>query len=135
MAVDAVTGTARWTYDAHVNHGGNWGDFATRGVSTWVDPRAAAGAPCQRRIYLSTIDARIIALDAKTGAACAGFGAGATIDLRHALHNTPFEAEEYQLTSPPAVINGMIVSGSSVADNNRTNAASGEVRAFDARTG
>jgi quinoprotein glucose dehydrogenase len=29
----------------------------------------------------------------------------------------------------------MIVTGSSVADNNRTNAASGEVRAYDARTG
>jgi quinoprotein glucose dehydrogenase len=33
------------------------------------------------------------------------------------------------------VINGLLVTGSAVADNNRTNAASGEVRAFDARTG
>lgn len=33
------------------------------------------------------------------------------------------------------MVNGLIVSGSAVADNNRTNAASGEVRAFDARTG
>lgn len=32
-------------------------------------------------------------------------------------------------------MNGLIVTGSSIADNNRTNAASGEVRAFDARTG
>ena len=54
---------------------------------------------------------------------------------RRGLHNAPFETAEYQLTSPPAVINGLIVTGSSVADNSRTNAASGEVRAFDARTG
>jgi quinoprotein glucose dehydrogenase len=51
------------------------------------------------------------------------------------LRNTPFEFAEYQLTSPPAVIKGTIVTGSSIADNNRTNAASGEVRAYDARTG
>jgi quinoprotein glucose dehydrogenase len=43
--------------------------------------------------------------------------------------------EEYQLTSPPAVIRDLLITGSSVADNNRVNAASGEVRAFDARTG
>ena len=97
--------------------------------------RAPAGARCRRRIYLGTIDARIIALDARTGAVCAGFGDSGTVYLRTGLHNSPYYAEEYELTSPPAVINGMIVTGSAVADNNRTNAASGEVRAFDARTG
>lgn len=135
IALDPATGKERWTFDAKVDHNGNWGDFANRGVSTWVDPRAATGATCKRRIYASTIDARIIALDAKTGAPCRGFGENGTVSLRRGLRNSPFYTEEYQLTSPPAVINGLIVTGSSVADNNRTNAASGEVRAFDARTG
>ncbi len=135
MALDPATGTARWTYDAKVDRGGNWGDFANRGVSTWVDPRTARTAPCHRRIYLGAIDARIIALDAKTGAPCKGFGNSGTVFLKKALHNSPYYAEEYQLTSPAAVINGLLVTGSSVADNNRTNAASGEVRAYDARTG
>jgi quinoprotein glucose dehydrogenase len=135
IALDPETGRERWTFDAHVDRGGNWGDFANRGVSTWLDARAPLGAVCRRRIYLGTIDARIIALDAKTGAPCHDFGANGTISLKQGLHNSPYYAEEYQLTSPPAVINGMIVSGSSVADNNRTNAASGEVRAYDARTG
>ncbi len=135
IALDPATGREKWTYDAHVDRNGNWGDFASRGVSTWVDPRAAAGAHCKRRIYLPTIDARIVALDSKTGTLCAGFGDKGTVYLRRGLHNSPYYAEEYQLTSPPAVINGLIVTGSSVADNNRTNAASGEVRAYDARTG
>jgi quinoprotein glucose dehydrogenase len=135
IALDPETGAERWTFDAHVDRNGNWGDFANRGVSTWVDPRAPLGAVCRRRIYLGTIDARIIALDAKTGSVCTAFGKQGTVSLREALHNSPYYAEEYQLTSPPAVINGMLVTGSSVADNNRTNAASGEVRAFDARTG
>ncbi|MEP6495698.1 MAG: pyrroloquinoline quinone-dependent dehydrogenase [bacterium] len=135
IALDPLTGRERWTFDGRVDRGGNWGDFASRGVSTWLDARAAVGAACRRRIYLATIDARIIALDAKTGTPCHDFGANGTVSLKHGLHNSPYYAEEYQLTSPPAVINGMIVTGSSVADNNRTNAASGEVRAYDARTG
>jgi quinoprotein glucose dehydrogenase len=77
----------------------------------------------------------ISALDAVTGKPCVGFGRLGTVSLREGLHNAPFEAAEYALTSPPAVINGTIVTGSAVADNNRTNAASGEVRAYDARTG
>ena len=135
IALDPSTGRQLWTYDAHVDRNGNWGDFANRGVSTWVDPTAAAGAPCKRRIYLTTIDARIVALDAKRGTPCATFGEHGVVNLRRGLRNAPYYAEEYQLTSPPAVINGLIVTGSSVADNNRINAASGEVRAFDARTG
>jgi quinoprotein glucose dehydrogenase len=135
IALDPETGAERWSYDARADRGGNWGDFANRGVSTWLDARAPQGGPCRRRIYLGTIDARIIALDARTGVVCRAFGDSGTVNLRKGLRNSPFEFEEYQLTSPPAVINGTIVTGSSVADNNRTNAASGEVRAFDARTG
>ena len=135
IALDPETGKERWTFDARVDRQGGWGDFANRGVSTWFDSRAARGAPCRRRIYLGTVDARIIALDAVTGKLCTGFGRLGTVSLRRGLRNAPFEAEEYALTSPPAVINGTIVTGSAVADNNRTNAASGEVRAYDARTG
>jgi quinoprotein glucose dehydrogenase len=135
IALDPVTGTEKWVYDAKADRGGNWGDFANRGVATWLDPRAAARARCKRRIYLPTIDARIIALDAKTGTPCRDFGDSGTVRLKRGLRNTPYYAEEYELTSPPAVINGLIVTGSSVADNNRTDAASGEIRAYDARSG
>ena len=135
MALDPQTGVPRWTYDAHADRGANWGDFANRGVSTWLDRRAPAGSACRRRIYLGTIDARIIALDSRRGMVCRSFGDNGTVRLEKGLRNAPYYTGEYALTSPPAVINGMIVTGSSVADNNRTNAASGEVRAYDARTG
>ena len=135
IALDPETGKERWSYDARIDRGGNWGDFANRGVSTWLDPGATAGAHCRRSIYLGTIDARIIALDARTGTVCTAFGESGTVHLRRGLRNTPFETEEYELTSPPAVINGVLVTGSAIADNNRTNAASGEVRAYDARSG
>jgi quinoprotein glucose dehydrogenase len=61
IALDPETGRERWTFDAHADRQGGWGDFANRGVSTWLDARAAKGASCRRRIYLGTIDARIIA--------------------------------------------------------------------------
>lgn len=135
VALDPATGKERWKFQVDVDATVGWGDFANRGVSTWVDSRSNSNAACHRRIFANTIDGRIFALDARTGKKCEGFGNNGAIDLRRGLHNAPFETAEYQLTSPPAVIRGLIVSGSSVADNNRTNAASGEVRAFDARTG
>jgi quinoprotein glucose dehydrogenase len=132
IALDPATGKERWSFDPHTDRGMNWGDWANRGVSTWLDAKAPAGAPCKRRIYVGTIDARIFAVDSKTGVPCKGFGENGMISLKRGLRNAPAYKEEYELTSPPAVINGMIVTGSAVADNN---AASGEVRAFDARTG
>ncbi|HEX6575020.1 MAG TPA: pyrroloquinoline quinone-dependent dehydrogenase [Gemmatimonadaceae bacterium] len=134
-ALDPITGKELWTFQADVDATTGWGDFANRGVSTWVDRTTPVTAHCHRRIFANTIDGRIFALDSRTGRKCTGFGTDGVIDLRRGLTNTPFEFAEYQLTSPPAVIRGMIVSGSSIADNNRTNAASGEVRGFDARTG
>jgi quinoprotein glucose dehydrogenase len=135
IALDPITGRERWTYDAKIDVGGHWGDYANRGVSTWVDAAASASATCRRRIYLGTVDAQLIALDARTGKPCRDFGLEGRVNLRRGLYNSPSYLEEYELTSPPAVINGLLVTGSSVADNGRTNAASGEVRAFDARTG
>jgi quinoprotein glucose dehydrogenase len=93
IALDPVTGGLKWDYRTDANRSGNWGDFASRGVSTWLDARAPAGAPCRRRIYLPVIDGRIVALDAKTGKPCTGFGTGGTVRLRDGLHNTPYYAE------------------------------------------
>jgi quinoprotein glucose dehydrogenase len=135
IALDPATGRERWSYDARTPATADFGDPASRGVSTWVDPQAKPSAPCRRRIYLPTLDARIIALDSRTGAPCRNFGRGGTVSLRDDLRNAPSYTGEYELTSPPAVIRGMVVTGSAVADNGRTNAASGEVRAYDARTG
>jgi quinoprotein glucose dehydrogenase len=134
-ALDPTSGTERWTYDAHIDLHGSYGDFANRGVSTWLDTRASVGAVCRRRIYLGTVDARLIALDAATGNACDDFGQHGTVDLTHDLLNAPQELGEYEVTSPPAVIGDLVVVGSSVGDNNRNDAPNGVVRAFDARSG
>jgi len=135
FALDPVTGTTKWKFDAGVPVRSGFGDFTSRGVSSWLDSTTAANSPCHRRIIVATTDARLMALDARTGTPCDEFGDKGTVSLREGLRNAPFEFAEYEVTSPPAVLNGVIVVGSAVADNNRVDAASGEVRAYDARTG
>jgi quinoprotein glucose dehydrogenase len=137
-ALDPATGAERWRYDAGVNPHRGYGDFASRGVSFWRDSRAGAGSPpppCAHRIFAATIDARLVALDATTGKPCADFGAAGVVDLRKGLRVPPDEFQFYEVTSPPAVVGDLVITGSAVADNTNLAPASGEVRAFDARTG
>ena len=135
IALDPVTGRERWRYDARLDRGIGFGDHTSRGVSTWLDPSRPAGAVCRRRIIAATIDAKLLALDAATGRLCEDFGDRGVVDLRVGLRNAPFETAEYEETSPPLVVNDLVVVGSAVADNNRAEAASGEVRAYDVRSG
>ncbi len=129
IALDPVTGKERWSYDSHIDKDAGYGDFANRGVSTW---KSAAG---QRRIFMATIDARLIALDASTGKPCLDFGDNGIVDLRHGLRMARGSYADYEETSPPAIIGNTLVIGSGIADNGWTDMPSGEVRAFDVITG
>ncbi len=129
IALDPIGGKEKWSYRAKLNRDAGYGDFASRGVATWK-PQGGA-----RRIFLPTIDARLIALDASTGKPCTDFGDNGEIDLRHGLRIAPRSFEDYEETSPPAVVGDTVVIGSGIADNGSLSQASGEVRAFDARTG
>ncbi|MED5261677.1 MAG: pyrroloquinoline quinone-dependent dehydrogenase [Myxococcota bacterium] len=132
IALDAETGAERWTYDPGVDTSGMY-ITACRGVSSWVDSRAAEGAACRHRIFSGTLDARILALDAKTGAPCAVFGEGGAIDLRGGVGDV--QPGEYGVTSPPTIVGDRVITGAMVLDNRRTDMPGGVVRAFDARTG
>ena len=85
IALDPVTGAEQWRFDPGVDRGGRFSEVTSRGVSAWRDSRAAADAPCARRIFAATIDARLLALDAVTGRPCADFGAGGTVRLAEGL--------------------------------------------------
>ena len=136
IALDPESGLSRWVYDPQIDRSprGRAFSLTNRGVSTWLDPHAPLAAPCRRRLFVGTADARLIALDARDGRPCAGFGFEGSVDLRVGLRNPP-NPTEYGVTSPPAVLRDMVVVGSSISDDRRAEAASGEVRAFDTRTG
>jgi quinoprotein glucose dehydrogenase len=135
IALDPATGRERWTFDPKVARTIQYGDFASRGVSAWIDDAAPADAPCRLRIFVATPEATLIAVDGKTGQLCQAFGSNGLVDLKTGLRIPPFERAAYTVTSPPVVVNGLVISGSSIADNSRPDLPSGEVRAYDARTG
>jgi quinoprotein glucose dehydrogenase len=134
IALDPGTGVQKWRFDPKISTGTRVANrYNCRGVAYWVDDQAAEGAVCRARIFTNTNDARVIALDAKTGAPCAGFGAGGEIAID--IGEPAAAPGEFQITSPPVVGRGVIVVGSAIGDNRAVDAPRGTVRAFDARTG
>lgn len=133
IALDPTTGGKKWEYDPQIDRAGGYGDgLINRGVATWLDTARNADQACRRRIYEATLDARLIALDAATGAPCADFGQRGEVSLRDVRD---YHLGRYHMTSPPAVIDGLVVVGSAIDDNWSAQMPSGVVRAFDARTG
>ncbi|MFT4248781.1 MAG: glucose/quinate/shikimate family membrane-bound PQQ-dependent dehydrogenase [Pseudomonas sp.] len=93
----------------------------------------AEGGNCQRRLLTNTIDARLIAVDADTGAFCQGFGQDGQVDLKRGLGDAPDPF--YQLTSPPLIAGTTVVVGGRVADNVQADMPGGVIRGFDVITG
>jgi quinoprotein glucose dehydrogenase len=135
IALDPKAGTKLWEFDPEVNLAKSYSEVTSRGVSAWKDPQGKAGQPCRLRIFLGTIDARLIALDGETGKRCADFAASGEVDLQKDAA-TQFEWRGgYQVTSPVAISKDVVIVGSSIADNWKMDTGRGIVRGFDARTG
>lgn len=147
ISIDATSGTENWRHD-----------FPTE-TRTWVRCRglayfdAAAPLPqptlpnatpvtpvdlsddaaCQRRIFMNTIDAVLVALDAETGELCADFGDAGMVDLKEGLGAA--QSPLYSLTSPPTLAGSTVVVGGRVADNVALDMPGGVMRGFDVITG
>lgn len=129
IALDPVTGREKWNYDPHLPLELNYGDgFICRGVASWP-----AGSAHPQRIFIATQDARLIALDARTGKPERDFGRDGQVLLRNGVAN--YSPGEYHMTSAPTVAGNLVVVGSAINDNMRAVMPSGIVRAYDVRTG
>jgi len=130
IALDPRTGEERWVFDPKAR---KVGMQKCRGVASWVDKQAAEGASCRTRIFVGTSDNTLVAIDASNGKPCEGFGDNGAVQI------TPSKPEifpgELLISSRPSVVNDIVVVGSAVADNQRVDAPSGRVMAFNARTG
>src|SRR6201996_1812386 len=135
IALDPEDGKKLWEYEPAVDLAQNYSEVTSRGVSTWRDPETKPGQPCRLRVYFGTLDGRLIALDGETGKPCADFGARGTIDLSRDAATATEWSGGYQVTSAPAIAHGLVITGSSIADNWKVDTGRGIVRAFDARTG
>jgi quinoprotein glucose dehydrogenase len=138
VAVNASDGTLRWRHDSQSRKDLHYSDGVSRGVSLWVDEASEAKAMCHARIYAPTLDARLLALDAATGKPCADFGEHGAVNLLNDVRSQFKEGDEwrnYLVTSPPAILDGKVIVGSSIGDNRAVLEELGSVRAFDARSG
>ena len=133
IALDPETGTERWRYDPQIDVSLRYAETTSRGVSTWLDHDRAVGTPCRRRIFVATIDGRLIALDARAGTPCDDFGHNGQVDLTRDVRLT--RRGMYAVTSSPAVIGALVVVGSAIGDNRGVELERGVVRAYEARTG
>ena len=110
-AVDAISGETKWSYDPEVP--GEWArkaccDVVNRGVAVY-----------KGRVYVGTLDGRLVALDAATGAV--------VWEVDTLIDRTRF----YTITGAPRVANGKVFIGNGGAEFG----VRGYVTAYDAESG
>ncbi|MGE8211786.1 MAG: membrane-bound PQQ-dependent dehydrogenase, glucose/quinate/shikimate family [Stenotrophomonas rhizophila] len=152
VALDVDSGKQRWAFDPKAT-APNWQRCRGLGyfdagqplvgaptVAATPSPAApatvaAATAPalCEKRILMTSIDARLFALDATTGAPCPDFGEGGVVDLKRGMGE--IKPGFYTLTAAPLVAGELVIVGGRVADNIEVNEPSGVVRAYNGRSG
>ena len=133
IALEPETGKKLWEYDPQAGAPLNLSEGkrkanVSRGVSYW---ESADGK--DRRILYGTYDARLIALDARSGKPCRDFGDEGVVYLKvGAAENYP--KAKYSITSPPAIYKDLAISGTEVPES-PSKGPSGIVRAYNVRTG
>ena len=135
IALDPGTGAEKWKFDPLVVRTHGYSEVTSRGVSAWTDSHSAPAAACHLRIFEGTIDARLIAVDGRTGKPCADFGDAGQVDLKQGIDYHQKFPGDYQVTSAPAIVGDVVVTGSSIGDNAAVDMARGVVRGYDTRTG
>jgi quinoprotein glucose dehydrogenase len=133
IALEPETGKKIWEYDPKLDTSHGFSEVTSRGVSAWKDSAAKPGQLCGLRIFIGTLDARLIALDGETGKPCADFGANGQVDLTKDVNLR--DAGQYQVTSSPAIAGDLVITGSSIGDNRAVELERGIVRAFEVRSG
>jgi quinoprotein glucose dehydrogenase len=133
IALNPVSGEKMWEFDPKLDLTHGYSEVTSRGVSAWRDPAAKPGAPCALRIFIGTLDARLIALDGAMGTPCADFGAQGQVDLTRDVNLR--DVGDYQVTSATSMAGDLVIVGSSIGDNRAVDVERGIVRAFDVRTG
>jgi quinoprotein glucose dehydrogenase len=133
ISLDPATGKEIWRFDPKVSDDAIPYGATCRGVAYYAVPNVAADSACATRILMGTLDARLIAVDAKTGRPCADFGKAGTVDLNEGIGFTV--PGWYSVTAPPTIVRGIAVVGAQVKDGEAEDAPSGVVRGYDAVTG
>jgi len=131
-ALDVDTGQPRWTFDPKAT-APYW--QRCRGLGYYKVPQETRSTDslCNERLVQTTVDARILEIDTKTGALCRDFGDNGTVQLSQGMGEV--KPGYYFQTSAPLIARNLIVVGGWVVDNQEVGEPSGVIRAFNVITG
>ena len=130
IALDAQSGAERWRFDPQ-NADAPYPIRTCRGVAYYHSPEDSG--ECTATILSTTLDSRLVALNAANGRLCSRFGHAGMVSLRENMGETlPYVSFT---TSTVSVIRGHVVLGGLVFDNQSTDMPSGVIRSYDATTG
>ncbi len=134
FALEPDTGRVKWTYESKaVLEALTQPDLKNRGVAYWQAALPVADQPCQKRVYIGTMDAKLHAVDADTGKACTDFGNGGIVDIDQ--WNVENAKWPLSILQPPTVYGDLLFVGWAGKDWAEAQAPPGTVFALDARTG
>ncbi len=126
IALDPETGQQLWAFDPKLDKSRPNNLFISRGSAWWTDGK-------KKRIFYGTLDARLFSIDAATGEPDPAFGNQGVVNLREGVADQ-FPNRGYGMTSPPAIYKNLVICGA-LASDGEPKGPSGDVRAFDAKTG
>jgi quinoprotein glucose dehydrogenase len=134
IALEAESGRELWVFDPQAGRKDR--EFnAHRGVAYW-EGKARDGKSVDKRILSGTVDGRLVAIDARTGKPCTDFGERGFIDLRKGVADRYPSSNSWgaRVTSAPVVAKDVVITGWALPEA-PGKGPSGDVRAFDVRTG
>jgi glucose dehydrogenase len=126
IALEGETGKQLWAFDPKIPRDVPENLFINRGAAYWTDGR-------QERLFLGTLDGRLFAIDPATGTPIDSFGTGGFVNLRTGVADN-FPNRLYGMSSSPAIYRDLVICGSLTPDA-EPRGPSGDVRAFEARSG
>lgn len=134
IALDPGTGKVKWSFDTQSSRKAlTQPALKNRGVAYWEAEQPVAGEPCQKIVYMGTMDARLFALDADTGKLCQGFADHGVLDVNQWNHiNAKWPLSVLQ---PPTVVGNRLVLGWAGMDWVYAQDPPGTVFCLDAQTG
>jgi quinoprotein glucose dehydrogenase len=133
ISLDAATGKEWWRHDPKVSDDSIPYGATCRGVSYYRNAGASANDACAERILEATLDARLLAVDAKTGRPCDVFGNHGAVDLNEGIGETV--PGWYGNVAAPTIVRNVIVLGAQVKDGQALDAPSGVIRGYDVISG
>ncbi len=126
IALEAETGRQLWAFDPQLRKDRNYNLLVNRGAAYWASGK-------EKRVFVGTLDGRLFAIDAATGKAAPSFGNDGWINLRQGVADE-YPTAGYGVTSPVTVYKDLVITGA-LASDGEPQGPSGDIRAFDARTG